>query len=349
MSDGSFDPDDFFQPEWPHSDDGGVDPFAAARDAADAQAALVGEPKLKSKRADGNPAKDWCITAKSVPSWVADGRLPDGVDYYCGQRERGEGGFEHYQCFIQLSSRKRFSYVKIMWGDPSIHCESRKGTPQQARDYCRKSDTAVAGTFVELGKLRGLKKNHMDELKDAIDAGATAGDLMDEHWSAWTRSMVACDRAIQRRDQGRAGEWVPPVVRLFWGPTRTGKTRRAFEYVARDHAGVAYRKPQGVWWDGYDNQACVVLDDYDGDVPIGQLLQLLDGRGHGLLLPVKGSHVQVKAKTFFFTSNKPLSKWYPQATQEQLDALEARFTSIEYMAAGDPHVKIEPVEVIDLD
>lgn len=294
-------------------------------------------------RKDGHPAKDWCVTARSAPDWSPAGPLPDAIAFVAGQQERGKSGFLHWQLFVQLKRKQRFPAVQKLVGDDTAHCEVRKGTPEEARDYCRKDDTYIPGTRFELGQLRHLKSNHMDALKDAIDAGMSIADIADQHFGAWSRSMGAVDRLLQMRAQRQRLTWTMPRVHVYVGDTGTGKSRAAFELVDTAFGGICYRKPDGPWWDGYSDQDCVVLDDFDGGVPLGQLLQLLDGLGHGILLPVKGSHLQCKAKTFIFTSNKLPQEWYPHASDRQKDALRRRITNLKMfdMGGGQQDLKQE--------
>lgn len=325
-----------------------LDDAPEAKGEAPASGGLRGSGRMG--RADGmggKQARDWCITSKRRPAFL-DGRLPDTIVYGCGQEELGEGGFRHWQVFVQFAVRVRLHQVKAAVGDPTCHCESRRGSPAQARDYCRKGDSAIAGTFTEQGKLRGAKVNHMDDLKEAMDAGSNVLELMHEHFASWVRAEKACDRYIQARDALRASTWQPAIVEVHWGASGTGKTRYCMDTIRLQHGGIAYRKPSGCWWDGYSKQEVVLFDDYDGTIPIDTLLQVLDGYGRGVLLPIKGSHINCWARTFFFTSNRDPSTWYPHATPEQCAGLRRRFTLVREYRQGDPVVKPEAPQVVDL-
>jgi len=314
------------------------------------------QPSGKRHRSVGSPprlvrghqGRDWCITAKNKPDFFG-GALPADLVFACGQQERGEGGFLHWQLFFQFAKRVRLHQVQAACGDPTAHCEARKGTAQQARDYCRKQDTAVDNSFWEAGTLRGAKLNHMDELKEAMDRGADVWELMREHWNAWSRAEKACDRYIQARDSLRASTWCPARVEVHWGASGTGKTRYCMDKIRAECGGICYRKPSGPWWDGYSKQKVILFDDYDGTVPIDTLLQLLDGYGRGVLLPIKGSHINCWARDFYFTSNKSPDEWYPKASDEQRAGLRRRFTLIREYRLGDAPVKLEPPQVFDLE
>ncbi len=71
----------------------------------------------------------------------------------------------------------------------------------------------------------------------------------------------------------------------------------------------AYWKPVGEWWDGYDGQEDVVMDDFYGWLKWSFLLNLLDR--YPMLVPIKGGTKEFVAKRVFITSNKKPEMWYP--------------------------------------
>ena len=71
--------------------------------------------------------------------------LEDKIRYTVFQLERGENETPHFQGYIELNKPQRMSGMKKLI--PRAHFEGRKGTRQQARDYCMKQDTRVAGPW----------------------------------------------------------------------------------------------------------------------------------------------------------------------------------------------------------
>jgi hypothetical protein len=63
--------------------------------------------------------------------------LPQCATYLIFGEEVGASGTPHLQGFIIFSSRKRLASVRQIVGTRA-HCETAKGTSQQARDYCCK-------------------------------------------------------------------------------------------------------------------------------------------------------------------------------------------------------------------
>lgn len=91
------------------------------------------------------PALDWCFTLNNpdenmpafslkVSSWK--------VEYCVFQQE--SAGTTHFQGFVIFKKKQRFTaVVKLL---KKAHWEKRKGTREEARDYCMKADTRVDGT-----------------------------------------------------------------------------------------------------------------------------------------------------------------------------------------------------------
>lgn len=98
---------------------------------------------------------------------VNAGAWPD-VAYCVYQLERGENGTLHLQGYLELKNRKRFTELKKFHGLFGAHFEPRKGSPSEARDYCMKTDTRVAGPW-EHGVFdpeKGSKKNKTAKKKE---------------------------------------------------------------------------------------------------------------------------------------------------------------------------------------
>lgn len=112
-------------------------------------------------------------------------------------------------------------------------------------------------------------------------------------------------------------------VVVYWGPTGSGKSRRAW-----DEAGIlAYPKdPRSKFWDGYNGQEHVVIDEFRGGIDISHILRWFDR--YPVVVEVKGSAVILKAKKIWLTSNLHPDNWYIELDIETKEALKRRLEII---------------------
>jgi hypothetical protein len=110
---------------------------------------------------------------------------------------------------------------------------------------------------------------------------------------------------------------------VYHGPPGTGKTRKALEenkeYYLLDNSGGP------VWFDGYEGEETLVIDDFYGWIKYNFILRLLDG--HPCRLPIKGGFTYAGWTTVIITSNVHPDSWYKCDTQ----AMHRRITSIDYI------------------
>lgn len=109
------------------------------------------------------------------------------------------------------------------------------------------------------------------------------------------------------------------VVHVFWGRTGTGKSRKAWGEAGMD----AYPKdPRTKFWDGYNGQRKVVIDEFRGSIDISHMLRWLDR--YPVIVEVKGSSTCLVADEIWITSNLDPNLWYPELDSETRSALLRR-------------------------
>lgn len=251
----------------------------------------------------------------------------------------------HYQGYVIIKSRPRFNALRTMY-PKRIHWETRRGSHVQAKDYCSKEDTRVAGpwffgTDESIAEQPGARCD-ITAFRDAILDGATMSELIESH-------PVQVARHPRFHDQVRNS--MPQPVRpdlkvvVLWGAAGAGKTRYAYE----TYPGL-YKMPiqqsSTLWFDGYSGQDTLLLDEFDGKMPLDTLLQLLDI--YPTSLPVKGAFTPLTAKTIVITANSRWQDWYKWVNRggdkpdrlEKKDALERRiYQVVEFKPRPEGHRK----------
>lgn len=230
------------------------------------------------------------------------------VRYYVYQQEQCPlTSKKHWQGYIEFFKAVRYTTVKAILGDEKAHLECRKGSAKQASEYCKKVESAIPNTLVEWGKMahQGERIDIYEALDDIRNGVNT--DAHDIFLMRYPRGYQAVKDKYDippRRDD----------IKLVYihGPPRTGKSRYAWEHYPD---GYRMRDYNTVWLDNYKGEKTIIIDEFVGNTPIQDLLQLCDR--YPVRMPVKGGHVSVHATTIVFTSNFPPDEVYTNSRQQE--------------------------------
>lgn len=246
--------------------------------------------------------------------------LKDATYLICG-RERGASGTPHLQCYFEFSRQTSISQAKITLGSNRFHLEKRRGTQQEAIDYCKKE-----GDWFERGvpATQG-RRNDLIHCKRALDEGKTVDDIYEQHPQMLAKfpKFVAYGRGHYLKHKFTTYQAVECTV--YWGATGTGKTRRVHERSS----GLPFRVQvtnNNLWFDGYDGQEDVLFDEFRGGIKYSKFLELIDG--YPFQLPVKGTFTWKCWKRVWITSNIHPRYWYKHFNGQIPPELNRRLTHI---------------------
>lgn len=283
-------------------------------------------------------AKNWCFTLNNPVSTLSTEW--EHLVYRIYQLEKGENGTPHYQGFASFGKRRTLGQLKLH--DPRINWRVARGSPKSNYAYCTKLDTRVDAP-IEFGLLdHAAASGKRTDISDAFqkikdDSKYSTFDYMEDFTGLWLRypNFIARVRTNREPVSRTAGIHVT----LLLGAPGTGKSR----YVYTHHP-EAFRKPAGSWFDGYEGQTKLLLEDFDSSTLDSQsLLTLLDR--YPLSAPVKGSFLSIHASTFFITSNYEPKDWYPDEYQRKhylLAAIHRRITLVlEFFLDADGKTNVQ--------
>lgn len=238
----------------------------------------------------------WCFTIPN-PKRLLDfdelhEQLPCITYGIYSEEVSSETGLYHFQGYVELSRTQRLSYVRRIC--EAGHYEIRRGTQEEAINYCIKSDTHVGGPYEWGTRSAGQgARIDIDKFRKDIESGKNIRELAEDHLSYFLRYPNGAKWLIDILQPRKPRS---PLVIWLFGPPGTGKTLSVFERYDR-----VYQKPHSRWWDGYDGEDVVLLDDFIGWLPFHELLQLLDRydyRGE-----IKGHFVRPNPSKIIITSN----------------------------------------------
>lgn len=227
--------------------------------------------------------------------------------------EVGEQGTPHLQGYVYFKNARRFNAVrKLIPG----HIE-KAVTTKEAIEYCKKDGKFREKGVAPIGAVgkkctmeeRAAKNKRLRDtpLNELVENGEIHISEVRKLKNA--RLDLAQEKNHYDHDDVR-GEW-------YWGEPGTGKSRKA-----REENPGAYLKQQNKWWDGYQGEEVVILDDYDTDT-LGHHLKIWGDR-YACSGEVKGGVVNLVHKKFIITSNYPPEHFWPQ-DEQLVKAIRRRF------------------------
>ena len=205
----------------------------------------------------------------------------------------------HYQGYVELSSPQRFSWIKKRL--TRAHLEPKKGSRTQARDYCFKEDSAPFEHGTWTPDRQGTR-NDLIVVQRMIQEGETMEAIADEHFESCCKYNKFFDRYATLKDKKRDFD---TKVSVYWGPTDTGKTRKAMEETGAlqiDYNNNFFEDPCGA--------NTLVFDDVANPVKLfGRRLFLRITDRYPMKVNIKGGHANWRPKHIIFTTNTNPDTW----------------------------------------
>lgn len=291
-------------------------------------------------------SRAWCFTINN-PDELVDAGLNDlgmheGTKYMVCQREVAPTSLTpHIQGYIYFEHLKSFHLVKSieLFHKSKAHLEAALGNPQQNRDYCSKSggtELREWGTMPTKGSRSDLKKIAIS----IIDKSKTIDNIVTEnpdYFVKYHKGLTALQSAIM---PARSVD-VQPQVHWWFGPTGTGKSRKAWE----EFPGAYWKMSDNKWWDGYRGETAIVIDDYRIQMcPFDYLLRLLDR--YPMIVEIKGGTVPLAGTTWVITAPARPEVLWRYRTEEAINQLLRRITSILQYSTDGSRVCLKSCDVV---
>lgn len=185
--------------------------------------------------------------------------LEPKLKYLVYGKEVAASGLRHLQGYIVFATaRSELSVRALLRG----HWELARGSAAENRVYCTKD-----GDFYEFGNppLTALEKGESEKERWSeilrLSEEADWDALREKHPQVYVTRLSGLEKVHKKRKivlstlQGELSDCNLWIV----GKTGSGKSR-----YARELYPSAYVKdPQSIWWDDYDQQDVVIVDDFD--------------------------------------------------------------------------------------
>ena len=273
------------------------------------------------------------------------------MKYLCYSPEHTQEGKFHWQTYVYFKNQKTYkslqSYIKKNWGEYG-GAKKCKGNPLQNAIYCGKEKYEKDGKikeanpeFKEFGELPVCgKRTDLIELKEKIiNNECSVDDICIENPEAIHQYGRTLDRlediALRQRYRKTMtkGIW-------YYGKTGVGKSKKAYEeYNIED--SYNYPNDNG-WWDGYKGQETVIINEFRGNIPFRELLELLDWTPKTVRRRGR-EPVPFLAKKVIFTSCKRPEDIYKSVCDDD-DNIEQLLRRLEIIEITE---KPKPIDMVD--
>ena len=272
-------------------------------------------------------------------------KFSDKLDYCVVGHEHHKDKGDHLHCYVKLHAQYRTSNIhdldviggkhgnyqvaKTEFG--SVKYVTKEGDYVthniNAEEYIKRCEKKVAAAAT---------KGVGHKITQAINEGTSLQELTE----AFPAYMLANQRRVReyltfKRMVGKPEfrNWEMEVI-VNYGAAGTGKSKEAFDnFHPTTHYVLREGNNGNVWFDGYEGQENLIIDDFYGWLKFSFLLKLLDR--YPLMVDTKGGSVQFVSKRIYITSNNEPKKWYKKVPEESLRGLYRRFTNVKrYQRCG---------------
>lgn len=120
----------------------------------------------KEKSFTEQKGRSWCFTMFSEEDVRKIRTMKDIRAIVIGREKCPTTGKEHYQGYIRFTEPKRGTWWKNQF--PKVHVEYRRGSEQEAADYCRKEKDIIIDEGCQVDDPPMRTKREREESKDDV-------------------------------------------------------------------------------------------------------------------------------------------------------------------------------------
>lgn len=233
--------------------------------------------------------------------------------YVAYGKEKGEEkNTPHLQGYMCMWKPKTLKQMKQI--SPKISYRVMKGDLDQNDKYCSKDSilTCWGDKPAEIQE-GGVSGNKMDQMCQDIKDGMPEVDLFDKWGATYLRVYKGVGHVIGlKKPPPKPTAYQRKEVFVCFGNTQTGKSMWARSTIEKRGWAMHLQDcTMAEWWDGYEGQEAILLDEFrGGHMKLKLLLRLLDG--YPLKVQIKGNSrlIDHRTRAVFITTNKHPLEWY---------------------------------------
>lgn len=263
-------------------------------------------------------------------------------NYYCLVDEIGrDNNTPHTHIFIYVNNTIRFSTLKNTF--PSAHIEKANGSVTSNIDYLmkrgkweetEKADTTVKGSFYEQGVIpierETSGKVGLPELIECINDGLSIGDILKLHpqYGFKIKEIELLRETLLSEKYSKEKRDI--TVTYIYGVHNVGKTQSIYDsFLPKDVCRISTYPTKGVKYDAYSGQDVLVFDNFDSEIPLQELVEIM--KGFPLKLSARYSDKTACFTKIYILSNVNIMDTYFKERIENLPLWETYYDCIDHI------------------
>lgn len=268
----------------------------------------------------------------------------DTMKYFCYAPETcPTTGRSHWQAYVYFKNPKTISAAAKAMG---CGVEVAYGSPKQNKQY-------IEGPYEKDGKKKDRNpefqeygdfpsqgaRNDLIELQDSLKGSKrTVDDILDNDpymFHLYGRTLERMEAMYRPTNI----YYKKPEVVWLYGPTGTGKTLRAIQ------AGCVPIQYKDGFYTNWGNARKVVFDEFRGQIPYAEMLNICDGYHNAYRLNIKNGYKFVDFDVIYVCSPLPPEGCYPRQLEkaDNINQLLRRITTIEHLTSQFEYVDLDTV------
>lgn len=283
-----------------------------------------------------NPVANYCFTynnytedgEKALQSWATE--FTKYTIY--GHEIAPTTGTPHLQGFFSLKKKARITTLQKKFRELNIGIALivSRGSASENFAYCTKVDPNGYWCCGDIRICGQGSRSDRVEIAEHIKEGKSLQEVYELHRDSFIQYHSGIKAALFIEEKRIAPKLRDDLcVTVLWGDAGTGKTHTAYKIcTALGFEPFFVNSPQGglVWFDGYDREECMIIDDFKGWIKPHDLFRIMDK--YPYRLPYKGGYRYAFYRHLFITSNYHPRDWYNHDVVFERQALFRRIKNL---------------------